>query len=493
MSKFRRVLMSISFLVCLFALTSAPAFTAPPTNNDLIDALMLFAQANNSGTITDIEEATLQAGEPTASCADGGTDNDSIWFKFSFPDGDITMTIATVEAQFSAVLTLYAFPPTGLLADMVEIACVNDTGSDIVLDQALGDGMYLIRVASDDGLPLGFRSATYNFVFTPPSAGLVPANDNRINAAPVVFNKSQKTRNFEYATVEGLDPNSVSCSGVLSPRQTLWYTFTGAAGDTIVSAEGSSMGFPLQNYLNAPNIALFSTTGGILTPVACDNNSGFNGAGRLIFDASPSLTYVVMVYHTATLSSMTTPSTVKLLVSPLVHDILANGKFEAGLDNWIVTNAAGDALATGAGTPNGNDAFRFQGGPNESTQLKQKVVIPPSLFVPASILNVRYKASSLTQVPPQNSLKLVLVVAFADGTTVKFKSALSHSTQLLTSFLNSQSFFLERKGAKSIQLRLKNKATSGDLAIDDLELEVRAVSPKRSSDVLPLPAGPGGR
>ncbi|MBK8138208.1 MAG: hypothetical protein IPK52_20740 [Chloroflexi bacterium] len=99
------VLIIVFVLIALFA---TPVIAAPPSNDNRSSALALHLP--ESGTIADIEEATLETDEPTASCATDGIDDDSVWFRVNVPAGTLTFETTTAEANFDTVISMFEVP-----------------------------------------------------------------------------------------------------------------------------------------------------------------------------------------------------------------------------------------------------------------------------------------------------------------------------------------------------------------------------------------------
>lgn len=483
------VLIIVFVLIALFA---TPVFAAPPSNDNRSSALALHLP--ESGTIADIEEATLETDEPTASCATDGIDDDSVWFRVNVPAGTLTFETTTAEANFDTVISMFEVPRSGVLTSDMELACAVNPGNAATLSIVVSGGQYFVRVANDDGLPLGNRTLNYDVSFTPPSANLVPANDAIETAREVILNKSSRVKNYEYATENASDPTP-SCAS-RQPSGSIWYTFSGVAGTTLITAEGSVIGVNSDSYPPGPSVAVYFGAPGSLAFVGCDDSSGINGAGRLTISASSVLQYYVMVYYDYANQDVTVPSTVKLLVVPPGIRLDSNGNFDDGLTGWIVKNASGDGLASDNGTPGNNNAFRFVGGPGEASQLKQNLLLPSNLYIPAfSLLQLNYAIRANTALPPRNSIKFEFKLIYADGAVVKIKQSMAFPAGLLVTNGFAFQFLIERKAPVKIQFAVKSTATSGVVAIDEIDILVKALNASRdiTAGVLPLPAGPAGR
>lgn len=476
----------------LIALFSTPVFAAAPSNDASASALALNLPA--FGAIVDIEEATLQAGEQPASCAVGGNDDHSVWFRVTAPTGTLRFETTTNNAGFDTVIAIYPTPEFLSFPNLVETACAVNPGGAATLELDITGGSYLIRVAADDTASIAARTLNFSVLFTPPSPALIPANDDIATPRAVVFNKASRVVNWEYATDDPDDPET-ACAPLGPSLATLWYTFTGTGELTLVTVEGSVLGLGASGYVTNAGVAVFTGSPGSLSEVDCDTVSGFQQAGRLTISAAAGVNYYVMVYHKA-VSFMTSPSVAKLLVVPAAIDLTKNGNFDAGLTDWVVSNATGDGIVNDAGTPSSNNAFRFTGGAGENSQLKQTITIPAHIYLPAnSYLRFFYTSKSQTALPPVNSIKFEFKLIYADGTVVKIRKSYTNPTAIGLFSFDDYTFLIARKNPVKIKFAIKSKATSGDVAFDGLKIRLSAydVSRNAPSGVLPLPAGPAGR
>ncbi|MBK8138205.1 MAG: hypothetical protein IPK52_20725 [Chloroflexi bacterium] len=132
-------------LLGLILLASLPALAAPPSNDSSSSALALNLPA--FGSIVDIEEATLQAGEQPASCAVGGNDNHSVWFRVTAPTGTLRFETTTNNAGFDTVIAIYPTPDFLSFPNLVELACAVNPGGVATLELVITGGSFLIRVA----------------------------------------------------------------------------------------------------------------------------------------------------------------------------------------------------------------------------------------------------------------------------------------------------------------------------------------------------------
>lgn len=481
-------------LLALMLLAAMPVLAVPPTNNSLSQALSLNLPA--FGAVADIDEATLQAGEPTASCAVDGNDKQSVWFIIGAPAGTLQFETTTNSADYDTVITLYKRPEFNLFGGLVEIACAVKPGSAATLKTALAGGQYLVRVASDDTAAPGTRTLNYSVTFAPPVPSPVPANDEIANARPVVFNKASKVPNWQYATDNASDPLPSCMTGSVA-GSTLWYTFTGSGSNTLISVEGSLAGTDTNSYsFSNPGVAIYTGSPGSLIEAGCDEDSGHQDSGRITMVGSAGVQYHVMVFNDTAAGFLGAPSTAKLLVAPEEFDLVNNGDFDSGLDGWTVSNATNDGIASDSGTPFSNSAFRFTGGPGENSQLKQTMTVPASLFIPANTtLRFVYAHRSQTALPPQQSIKFEFKLIYADGSVVKLKVFHSNIDSTGSSAFPNYDFLITRKAPVKIKFAIKHTATSGDIAIDSIRVRIAANEVRRSvpSGLLPLPAAPGGR
>ncbi len=482
----RSVFVLVGMLLCAGSIGQAQEPRAAPAN-DLFNSRIPLPR-DSSGTIATMEEATAhEADEPVASCAIDGNDSDSVWFRMDLPDG--TLTFTAVGAQFVPVITLYQSegPMLNLLP---EIDCVTNTTASsgpvtTVLTATVTAGRYIVRVAFDDFiLPVADYPMDYAFTFTPPAGIAVPANDSVENAKPILFNKIAKTSNVEYSTFDEDDISQMCTGGAM--YHSVWYTFSLEEDnvDVTVATEGSIYNEAQNNVVPAKFMLFEETSPGILLQVSCVAGGGHGGAANntIQLDAG---TYKIALFG-LNAAGLDGPSFARLMV--LVEDlpIVGNPSFDTSLAPWKLKNASGDGIITGPDSVDGS-SFRFTGGPGEASKLKQSIVPDGYVVPPDTLLEFSYDYKHVTLMNQNPSY--VIKVTLASGIVRTFKGEIFlPNVGGFGNFL--EQFVLTDKGTAKIQLIIKNKATTGALVLDGINIRLSPFGYGLRDSVLPLPPPP---
>lgn len=476
----------LTVLITLILLTlQLPALAQEPRvvpPNDPFNSRIRL-ERDASGTVPTIEDsAAHEIGEPLASCAIDIFDTDSVWFKIHVPAGKLKFT--AVGTDFIPVVTLYRSegPITNLGP---ELGCATNptTGATIttVLTTTVEQGPYIIRVAVDTYVNGAADYALdYTVKFTPPAGISIPSNDTVENARPIIINKIAKTNNAEYATNTLTDPPQTCTGGPMF--QTVWYTFT-LEGNTevIISTEGSMHG-PLGSYVPADLMVFSGPPSGPLTPHLCASTGGIEGAGWLNATLNAG-TYTVAVYSPE-VNGLIKPSTSRLLVLAQGLNTLENSSFDSGLTSWKLKNGTGDAIVTGAGSFDGS-SFVFVGGPEENSQLSQAITVSGFIVPPDSFLRFSYTVEHVALMTQNPTYEITLT--YADGTVQKLKGKIEIPPGVGAGAPIGDSYVITKKGMAAIKLKIKNKATSGELMLDLIRISISPAGYGLRDSVLPLP------
>ena len=112
----------------------------------------------------------------------------------------------------------------------------------------------------------------------------VPANDNFSSAFAISGSQGTTNGTNVRATKESGEPNHAGNAGGAS----IWYNWTApASGSVTIDTIGSTLDTVLAVYTGS--------SVGSLTTIASDNDSGGNGASRVVFTASSGTTYRIAV------------------------------------------------------------------------------------------------------------------------------------------------------------------------------------------------------
>lgn len=272
--------------------TKVTAWPPPAPDNDdfaAAEALTLGVSATADNTI-----ATLQAGEPTPTCAvrDGSAAKNSVWYTFT-PAESGTYRIDTLDSPVP-VDTVVAVYEGSALDALTQVACDNDGGdwtvgtSDLTIPLA-GASTYRIQVSSwteSPDLPATFTGPITTKVTTPTLLP-PPPNDDFAAARSLGAGASDTVDNLG-ATMQPGEPHP-TCVGV---NNTVWYAFTPPASgpyriDTMDSPD-------------TPDTVLAVYEGaavGALTEVACDDDGGGTEtyASKLEMSLTAGTTYRIQV------------------------------------------------------------------------------------------------------------------------------------------------------------------------------------------------------
>ncbi|MBK8137765.1 MAG: hypothetical protein IPK52_18455 [Chloroflexi bacterium] len=471
----------IAMLVLLFSLVMPASAQddsprAAPPNDSFVnrDVIHWGAQVN----VSSLEDATIQTNEPLPSCA-VDVNNRSVWYQISVPAGKLR--IRPLSLTHDVLVTLYE--GTGSIVDLNELACeFVPTGMLGDLSKKLEPGTYIVRFASGDSTPLPAMTMEFNITLTPPAGIAAPPNKSPQTSLGLVFNKAVTTPNMEYA-VPYLS-TITSCGGNVIGNS-LFYTFTLPSQSQVnISSEGSALGYAPVDYRTTTVMRLsLQTAPNAYSQVGCNAGAGVSGAARLdlTLDAGK---YVIELGHTSTSLTASSSGVVRVVVDEL--EVLVNGGFEADLAGWKLTNATTDAIFTGAQAITGNKSFRFVGGPNEATQLKQKIPLSMIKMGPNSLLEWRATLECTTV--PEKDMTIKIKAIYADGATETKSFPLLVPTFTGLPVADTATVLLKRAKPISLQITIKNTAGFGDCLLDDLGLIV--ISTYGARGVLPLPVPP---
>jgi hypothetical protein len=190
----------------------------PLSNDNLANALTITPTANSSYQSTQIiQNATMQAGEQSPSCAQKGADK-SVWYQYT-ATANQTMAFNTTGSDYNTVLSVW----TGATHPLTEIACNDDTSgplSQVGVNLTSGQTYYISVAAGETSA--GSLSANTGLLVLNMTAS--PANDNVANAIlimePLPYQNTQTTGG---ATMESAE-SFPSCSP--TANASIWYLFT---------------------------------------------------------------------------------------------------------------------------------------------------------------------------------------------------------------------------------------------------------------------------
>ncbi|MEO0556901.1 MAG: T9SS type A sorting domain-containing protein [Bacteroidota bacterium] len=202
---------------------SVYTFIFPPSN----DALATNTRINGAGTITGSNRAaTVDSGEPEASCLSSGATGASVWWAFQ-PLVTGTATLDFANSTFDTVVSLYAFEDGSL----TEVAC-NDDAVESVLTSRLeavpveAGVIYVIRVAGfDNGTGPAQGAISFELTFADP-----PLNDPfAIALGPLTLDETVSATNMN-ATLEDGEAEASCLTGGSTGASVWWFVRPPAAG-----------------------------------------------------------------------------------------------------------------------------------------------------------------------------------------------------------------------------------------------------------------------
>jgi hypothetical protein len=261
-------------------------------NDNLASAIVVggipFTNAQDTTT------ATLEAGEPAASC--GFNNGKSIWYTFTSPVTS-SITIDTIGSNFDTVLDARTGAGFG-----ANVACNDDTAGiglrSRITFTAIAGTLYKVRVQ-------GYFNSGGSSVINFPPPCVAPVNDNLASAIPLTSTTVNTTCATEEAGEEVPD-----CSFVAAPiGNSVWYSFSGASLPLTISTIGSGVGDTIVAvYAVAPDGSLIGENLGLFPDgtfypglavgaVPCNDDDAASGTlwSQVVFVPVPGVNYVIQV------------------------------------------------------------------------------------------------------------------------------------------------------------------------------------------------------
>ncbi|MGH7184654.1 MAG: carboxypeptidase regulatory-like domain-containing protein, partial [Pseudomonadota bacterium] len=271
----------------------------------------LFADAQSlvgaSGSVPGSNLAAFkEAGEPNHAGEPGGA---SVWYRWQAPVSG-PVTFSTAGSSLNTLLAIHTGVSVNALTPVA-------SGKGTVTFNATGGVMYRIAV---DGQPDEIRNRIVrlgDFTLHWASASR-PANDNFVNAQPLIGVAGSVTGSNERATEQTGEPNH----GPLAAGASIWYRWTAPASGTFVfTTPGSDFNTVLAVYTGAGVNAL--------TLIKRDVNSGPGESSVVVFNTTAGVTYRIAVDGRANVPPST--GNLKLNWSPSpANDYFANAQAIAG-------------------------------------------------------------------------------------------------------------------------------------------------------------------
>lgn len=502
-----RPLKPLSMLVIVLAALLAgtlPAaadvrFQAPFTGYDQFEDIGLsHAHVPSVNTVTGIQNNTIDLSERAHSCRSDGilglapdAGSHSIWFKFNFPGG--TVTLDTAGSNYNTVMSLYS--PAGTFADLELLACSDDillVGNTAKITMALPQGVYFVQISRWASTPTA-SVQTLQISLSATFSGTAPANDNFNAAKAIVLGKTYTTTNVQFASEEVTEPD-VSC-GQSTPKRSVWYVFD--PGTTIAELNMTLEGSVLDSgtfIIPETVIEVFEGTAlNNLVSIGCNADTN-NGAAALT-NVEAFMQPVYIRVSEDTLFGLLGPSSYRLKVTAGYYGIddMDNQSFENPLGaEWKETNVTGEGRLCGLGTEFfGNCSYQFTGSVGENSKLKQTVFLPANLK-PAKGAQI-FAVFAIDAPSSATNFKVSLVVNYTDGKPPTKTVYRLNGSPGPDYNVNSIIAILIGLYVGPVKIQFNNKSVSGVIQLDDVGLAYRSGFARSTPDgLLPPPVAPSG-
>ncbi|MGH2368393.1 MAG: hypothetical protein ACRDI2_09340 [Chloroflexota bacterium] len=322
--------------------TPTPSATEPPSGPP--PANDAFAAASTFGLPSliqgDTSNATMEAGEPTPTCAQQETIGKTVWFRIH-PTSSGLLYAATAGSQFNTVLALYTGSSVSTLA---EVACSNDVSLGRInnVPRSVLDSRIGVSVTAEQTyyLQLGGAFGEHGSFVLQVADDTPPANDG-FAGAQALTPPGTVYALLPPATMEAGEP-APDCAGISSGRKTVWYRFTpSTTGRLFLDASESDFAFPTLKVYRGTSLAT-------LTEVDCGAQGPFSSLPYLDVLLAGGQTYYLQV-------SKDLAEAGALALSLTFHPQPANDDFAAAADLSLPGTATADSLgaSTEPGEPDG--------------------------------------------------------------------------------------------------------------------------------------------
>jgi hypothetical protein len=273
------------FLCCtVLCVPDVTCAQAAPANDNFVDAAVI---TGDTGT-TDGSNvaATAEAGEPDyvnvtspqAACR-------SVWYQWTAPaDGEYYFN--TFGSDFDTILAVY----TGTVVNSLTPVNDNDDYVDVgppVVSREQSRLSFPATAGTTYHLAVdGWECAQGNIVMNWGPASLLPANDNFVSAAGISGSTGTLTGTNINATPEDLEP--IHHANNDAPYSSIWFEWTAPADDNFIF---DSFGSDFDTILAVYEGPAF----GSLTQLATNDDTGTGFQSRVVFTATGSQTYRIVV------------------------------------------------------------------------------------------------------------------------------------------------------------------------------------------------------
>jgi len=155
----RSLLAPLAAVLAMAAVLPAAAVAAPPANDDRANAAPLTAGADVTGTTV---EATRETTEPPNCPTDGGP---SVWYRYTAPRSGFARALLETKGKLDASIAVYEVERSTI----TRIACADTRRGSALVQGALDEGAYLVRIAERKGSEPGAFRLRFSGVLTEPT------------------------------------------------------------------------------------------------------------------------------------------------------------------------------------------------------------------------------------------------------------------------------------------------------------------------------------
>ena len=332
--------------VCDLSLGSF-TYTCPPSNDECSNPLPIVA--SEDGTCNEsISGTTNNASISSDSCSTSGRD---VWYSFTATvDGDyIIDATETFDSGFSSTyVTAYEGDCGSLTQIGNSTSCFNT--ADLTISTVAGNVYYInVRSSSSTGY-VDFDLCVY-------PAPLPPANDECLDALPILASTDGTCNESVAGTTSGATTSSDSCS---TTGRDVWYSFTSPTdGDYVVGVtETFESGFA------STYVSTFEGDCGSLTQIG-SSTTCFN-TGNITISTIAGNVYYINVRSSSTTNYVDFDLCVFPAPLPPANDACIDATFIAGFNNgdaqdaFGATNNDGFIAETGCGSANDGVWYTFE-------------------------------------------------------------------------------------------------------------------------------------
>jgi hypothetical protein len=315
-----------------------------------------------------------------------------------------------------------------------------------------------------------------------------PKGDNVANPANVPLNTQRTVKNVQFATMEGIGIEAVSCDGDNSSDHSVWFRFTMPYGGTVdIDSSGSIVNGATGSHTFVA-LSLHQANAG-LTEAGCQVSS----TARLVNQTLPAGTYLVRIANDS-VNEPSGPSQYRLSVrARFMSGFLEDSSFEStalGV-HWKVKRAGDPPKITRVCS--GGCVVRFGGV--AGGKLQQKVAIAPSVLK-FKVGDVASANAFINNTGVGGSdVKLTLKIVYSDGTPATVASVRRHITQTGTAAIASFGSVYAEVRSKNVQtfiFMITSPVANEMFSVDSATMQVQAGTSVRTDGLLPVPPAPSG-